>query len=397
LPPYTLSPEEWTGFMVTHPFLGPIPAGFFGTLEIMEFGLHAYDSEFGLGNKLAELDELTAGVLIPFCVIFLEYTVDSKVARGRAFVYGIEVTGAWGGRWRVSLIDGRLDFRPDDDGFKGCEAVFKYTPSEFDLTVFGRFPGGAATGDPDVIETVRRLFHPIEPQTAEPPYSPVAVEVEPRSRLRPEWTYIPELHAAMPWLVQLDDNMQALRAAFRVEVEFEKSRANLVADSLTSLDRAFRLAVRLVAGSETPISDARPISPAEGGLEIIEAHSGSLEGVLALYGAAEVWAAAHPLSVATLAATVTFTPKFVIRASRRISKMLHRDKPPSSPSSDLDRPFEAVVQIRRLDDGSLEVRATKGSEPIKAQVRVRITVGDGEEQVEVLFGLPGRGRQRPAA
>ena len=152
-----LTPEEWTGFMVTHPYMGPVPAGFYPAFHIMDYGIHPYDIEYGLGDKLAELDEATAGVLIPYCHIIMQYTVDQESAKGVDCVYGFEVSGDWGGRWRATVKDGQWSAQPAED-FKGCDAVFKYTPSDFVLTVFGRFDGGAATGDPEVIQALRRLF-----------------------------------------------------------------------------------------------------------------------------------------------------------------------------------------------------------------------------------------------
>lgn len=153
-----LMPEEWTGFIVTHPYMGPVPAGFYPAFHIMDYGIHPYDIEYGLGDKLAELDEATAGVLIPYCHVIMQYTVDQKAAEGVDAVYGMEVSGPWGGRWRVTVKDGQWSSQPEEGDFKGCQAVFRYTPSDFVLTVFGRFPGGSATGDPEVIEKVRGLF-----------------------------------------------------------------------------------------------------------------------------------------------------------------------------------------------------------------------------------------------
>jgi len=153
-----LTPEEWTGFMVTHPYMGPVPAGWYPAFHIMDYGIHPYDIEYGLGDKLAELDEATAGVLIPFCHVIMQYTVDQKAAEGVDAVYGIDVSGPWGGKWRVTVKDGQWSSQPEESDFKGCQAVFRYTPSDFVLTVFGRFPGGSATGDPEVIEKVRGLF-----------------------------------------------------------------------------------------------------------------------------------------------------------------------------------------------------------------------------------------------
>jgi len=57
-----------------------------------------------------------------------------------------------------AVKDGTWQAAPEEGGFEGCQALFRYTPSDFVLTVFGRFPGGAATGDPEVIEQVRHLF-----------------------------------------------------------------------------------------------------------------------------------------------------------------------------------------------------------------------------------------------
>jgi uncharacterized protein (TIGR03083 family) len=153
-----LTPDEWTSMIVVHPYLGPVPAGFYPAFHIMDYGIHPYDIEYGLGDKLAELDEATAGVLIPYCHIIMKYTVDQESAKGRDYKYGMDVSGPWGGKWLVTVKDGQWDSQPDEGKFKGAEAVFKYTPSDFVLTVFGRFPGGSATGDPDVIDNVRKLF-----------------------------------------------------------------------------------------------------------------------------------------------------------------------------------------------------------------------------------------------
>jgi len=50
-----LTPEEWTSFLVTHPYMGPVPAGFYPAFQIMDYGIHPYDIEYGLGDKLAEI------------------------------------------------------------------------------------------------------------------------------------------------------------------------------------------------------------------------------------------------------------------------------------------------------------------------------------------------------
>ena len=153
-----LTPEQWTSFMVYHPFAGPVPAGFYGTFQIMDYGVHPYDIEYGLGNKLATIDEATAGLILPFAFVFWQYTVDEKNAKGLDFTYGLQVDGPWGGKWRVTVKDGKWSAVPEEGDFKGVDALFHYNnAAEAVLSFFQRFPGGSATGDPDVIEAVRHL------------------------------------------------------------------------------------------------------------------------------------------------------------------------------------------------------------------------------------------------
>lgn len=156
-----LSEEEWSNFQVTHAFMGPLPTFFYPAFHVMDYGVHTWDMHYGLGDKLATLDETTAGVLIPYMFILMEYTVDADSAEGLDTEYGLEVSGPWGGRWRVKVQDGQWKAEPEEGDYKGCEALFKYTPSDFVLSSFQRYPGGAARGDHRVINRVRNLFFTI--------------------------------------------------------------------------------------------------------------------------------------------------------------------------------------------------------------------------------------------
>ena len=33
-----LTPEEWSGFMVTHPYMGPLPTLFYPAFQVMDYG-----------------------------------------------------------------------------------------------------------------------------------------------------------------------------------------------------------------------------------------------------------------------------------------------------------------------------------------------------------------------
>jgi hypothetical protein len=94
---------------------------------------------------------------LPFAFVFWQYTVDEKTAKGLDFTYGLQVDGPWGGKWRVTVKDNKWSAEPAKD-FKGVDALFHYNnAADAVLSFFQRFPGGSASGDPDVIEAVRHL------------------------------------------------------------------------------------------------------------------------------------------------------------------------------------------------------------------------------------------------
>ena len=154
-----LTADEWSNFLVTHPYMGQLPTFFYPAFHVMDYGVHTWDIRWGLGGKTRKLDERTAGVLIPYMLYaLLPSTVDAKSAEGVDVQYGIEVSGEWGGKWRATVKDGKFEAKPETGDFEGCQAVFSFDPSDFVLTAFQRFPGGTARGDPQVIKTVRNLF-----------------------------------------------------------------------------------------------------------------------------------------------------------------------------------------------------------------------------------------------
>jgi uncharacterized protein (TIGR03083 family) len=154
----SLTEDDWNNFLVTHRYMGPLPPLFYPAFQVMDYGVHTWDIHYGLGQKTRKLDERTAGALIPFMFVLMQYTVDAASAEGLDLDYGIEISGPWGGRWRVQVKDGKFTNQPEGGDFEGAQAIFSYDPSDFVLSSFQRFPGGAARGDPQVIEQVRRLF-----------------------------------------------------------------------------------------------------------------------------------------------------------------------------------------------------------------------------------------------
>jgi uncharacterized protein (TIGR03083 family) len=153
-----LTPEEWSGFMVTHPYMGPLPTLFYPAFHVMDYGIHTWDMKWGLGDKQGKLDERTAGVLVPFMFVLMQYSVDQESVKGLDIIFGIKVDGEWGGQWRVTVKDGAYAAAPADN-LEGVQARFHFKDaSDFVLTTFQRFPGGETSGDPKVVDQVRHMF-----------------------------------------------------------------------------------------------------------------------------------------------------------------------------------------------------------------------------------------------
>lgn len=153
-----LTPAEWTGFLVTHPYMGPLPTFFYPAFHVMDYGVHTWDMRWGLGQKDQPLAERTAGVLVPYMFILMQSTVDEDSARGAEMTVGVKVDGEWGGQWRVTVRDAAYSYEPAET-LEGTQALFHFkNASDFVLTSFQRFPGGETSGDPQVIDRVRHLF-----------------------------------------------------------------------------------------------------------------------------------------------------------------------------------------------------------------------------------------------
>ena len=153
-----LTAEEWSNFLVTHPYMGPLPTFFYPAFHIMDYGVHTWDMRWGLGEKDAKLDERTAGVLAPYMFILMQATVDQESVKGLDVEFTVKVDGEWGGQWHVHVKDGQYTYAPAEH-LTGTQALFHFKDaSDFVLTTYQRFPGGETSGDPQIIDQVRHMF-----------------------------------------------------------------------------------------------------------------------------------------------------------------------------------------------------------------------------------------------
>jgi uncharacterized protein (TIGR03083 family) len=153
-----LSDQQWTGEMVSHVYMGPLPAFFYPAFQLMDYAVHTWDIRKGLGQA-GRLDEDAAGTLVPYMFILMQATMDSERAKGLSCSVGINISGRYGGSWRVKVADGAFAYEPGPPD--ECGATFSFDASDFVLSAFQRIRGGVAEGDPQLAEQFRDLFFKI--------------------------------------------------------------------------------------------------------------------------------------------------------------------------------------------------------------------------------------------
>ena len=148
-----LGPEEWSGLVVPHKYMGMLPAYIYPVFHLMDYGVHSWDIRQGTGRAHG-LDGDTADLLVPFMFILWQSTNDVPADALPAEV-GIRVTsGHNAGTWRVSAGPGGTSYSRGD--FGDLPAMIEFDPGSFVLTAFGRSNSGTIRGD---AETAQRFLN----------------------------------------------------------------------------------------------------------------------------------------------------------------------------------------------------------------------------------------------
>ena len=96
-----LGADDWTGMMVTHAYMGPVPAFFFAAGQLMDYGVHTWDLREGRGVVHA-LNGDVADLLVPFMFALWQGTCRTDTVT-EPFDIGIRVGGRNGGDYKVSV------------------------------------------------------------------------------------------------------------------------------------------------------------------------------------------------------------------------------------------------------------------------------------------------------
>jgi uncharacterized protein (TIGR03083 family) len=140
----SLTPEDWSGLMVSHFYMGPVPAFFYPAFQLMDYGVHSWDIREGTGREHG-LHSDVADLLVPFMFGIWAGTMRES-PNVEPFSIGVRVTtGPNAGDTRVNVSPDGMTYESGD--VSDLPAVIEFDPGSFVLTAFGRFNGGTIRGD----------------------------------------------------------------------------------------------------------------------------------------------------------------------------------------------------------------------------------------------------------
>ena len=152
-----LTEEEWSGLMVPHVYMGPVPAFVYAGGQLMDYGVHSWDIREGIGRAHA-MSADAADLLVPFMFIIWQSTIRAS-ADLSPFSIGVTVTGRNAGSYRVSISDQGMAYEPGD--VSDLPTVLEFDAGSMVLTAFGRINAGNARGDQALAERFLNLFYRI--------------------------------------------------------------------------------------------------------------------------------------------------------------------------------------------------------------------------------------------
>jgi uncharacterized protein (TIGR03083 family) len=147
--------EDWSSLMVTHAYMGPLPAFFYPIGQLMDYGVHSWDIREGQGIRHF-LGADAADLLVPFMFVLWQATTDTSRLEGGSLEIGVRVSGRNSGTFRVSCTDEGMAYElgSADD----LPALLDFDPASLVLTAFGRYRAGTANGDLDIARRFADLF-----------------------------------------------------------------------------------------------------------------------------------------------------------------------------------------------------------------------------------------------
>jgi uncharacterized protein (TIGR03083 family) len=150
-----LGPDEWTGLMVPHFYMGTLPAYFFAAGQLMDYTVHSWDIRQGSGRAHG-LSGDAADLLVPFMFVLWQSTMRSDVDRSEPIELGIRVTGRNAGEFRILVNEEGMIYK--QASLDGVPTVIDFDAGSLVLTTFGRANSGTIRGDMAIADRYLNMF-----------------------------------------------------------------------------------------------------------------------------------------------------------------------------------------------------------------------------------------------
>ena len=147
--------EDWGSLMVTHAYMGPLPAFFYPVAQLMDYGVHSWDIREGLGTPHF-MNPDAADLLVPFMFVLWQATTDTSRLEGGDLDIAVRVSGRNGGTQRVKVTPEGMAYEPGSA--EGAQVLLDFDPASLVLTAFGRARSGTPYGDLDAARRFAGLF-----------------------------------------------------------------------------------------------------------------------------------------------------------------------------------------------------------------------------------------------
>jgi uncharacterized protein (TIGR03083 family) len=152
-----LTAGEWTGLMVPHFYMGPLPAFFYAAGQLMDYGVHSWDIRQGTGRAHGMSGD-AADLLVPFMFVLWQSTIKPD-ADLSPFTIGVRVSGRNAGEYRISVGDQGMQY--EQGSVDDLPTVLDFDAGSLVLTTFGRSNSGTVRGDAHLADRFLNLFYRI--------------------------------------------------------------------------------------------------------------------------------------------------------------------------------------------------------------------------------------------
>ena len=150
-----LSEQEWSGLVVPHFYMGPLPAFFYPAFQLMDYGVHSWDIRQGTGRAHGMSGEV-ADLLVPFMFVLWQSTAAVSES-SQPSELGVRITtGANAGDTIMRVTPAGLSYESGD--VSNASTIIEFDPASFVLTAFGRCNAGTVRGDAAVADNFLNLF-----------------------------------------------------------------------------------------------------------------------------------------------------------------------------------------------------------------------------------------------